>query len=61
MALARLATGAHANHQRSEFTLLLADVEIHFRALTQTPEDVLRHIGSLFAPYKDTMLLTHSS
>jgi len=41
------------NHQRREFDLLLADVETHFQALTQTPEDVLRHIGSPFAPDKD--------
>ncbi len=41
------------NHQRSEFDLLLADVETHFQVLVQTPEDVLRHIGSPFAPDKD--------
>jgi hypothetical protein len=34
----------------SDFDLLLADVETHFQALTQTPADVLRHIGSPFAP-----------
>ena len=39
-------------HQRSEFDLLLADVETHFQALTRTPDDVLRHIGSPFAPDK---------
>ena len=41
------------NHQRSEFELLLADVDAHFQALTQTPADVLRHIGSPFAPDND--------
>jgi hypothetical protein len=42
------------NHQRSEFDLLLADVQNHFQTLTQTPTDVLRYIGSPFAPDKDT-------
>jgi transposase len=41
------------NHHRSDFALLLADVEDHFQALAQTPADVLRHIGSPFAPDKD--------
>ncbi len=41
------------NHQRSNFDLLLADVRTHFQTLTQTPTDVLRHIGSPFAPDKD--------
>jgi transposase len=41
------------NHQRSNFDLLLVDVQTHFQALTQTPTDVLRHIGSPFAPDKD--------
>ena len=40
-------------HHRSDFALLLADVEHHFQALAQTPADVLRHIGSPFAPDKD--------
>ena len=40
------------NHQRRAFELLIADVEIHFQALTLAPEDVLRHIGSPFAPDK---------
>jgi len=40
------------NHQRSDFELLLADVNTHFQALAQTPADVLRHIGSPFAPDK---------
>jgi len=38
------------NHQRRDFELLLADVETHFQALTRTPDDILRHIGSPFAP-----------
>ncbi len=41
------------NHQRNDFALLLADVQTHFQALTQTPADVLRHLGSPFAPDKD--------
>jgi transposase len=41
------------NHHRSDFALLLTDVEHHFQALAQTPADVLRHIGSPFAPDKD--------
>ena len=42
------------NHQRRDFALPLADVEHHFQALAQTPAEVLRHIGSPFAPDKDT-------
>ncbi|MBO0794513.1 MAG: transposase, partial [Ktedonobacteraceae bacterium] len=42
------------HHQRRDFALLLADVEHHFLALAQAPADVLRHIGSPFAPDKDT-------
>ena len=52
------------NHQRSEFELLLADVQTHFQALTQTPENVLCHIGSPFAPDKDkdaTQPQTHAA
>jgi hypothetical protein len=41
------------NHQRSIFELLLADATKHFQTLAQTPADVLRHIGSPFAPEKD--------
>jgi hypothetical protein len=41
------------NHQRRDFELLLADVQTHFQVLTQTPADVLRHIGSPFAPDQD--------
>jgi hypothetical protein len=33
------------NHHRSDFALLLADVEHHFQALAQTPADVLRLSG----------------
>jgi len=40
------------NHHRSPFELLLADVEQHFQALGKTPAEVLRHIGSPFAPEK---------
>ena len=51
-------------HQRRDFALLLADVNAHFQALTQTPDDVLRHIGSPFAPDKKkdaTQLQTHAA
>jgi transposase len=41
------------NHHRGTFELLLADVERHFQALAQTPMEILRHIGSPFAPEKD--------
>jgi hypothetical protein len=41
------------NHHRSTFELLLADVEQHFQALVKTPAEVLRHIGSPFAPDKE--------
>lgn len=41
------------NHQRDTFELLLADVEQHFRALAQAPTEILRHLGSPFAPDKD--------
>ena len=41
------------NHHRSTFEVLLADVEQHFQALARTPAEVLRHIGSPFAPDKD--------
>jgi hypothetical protein len=40
-------------HHRSTFELLLADVEQHFQTLARTPAEVLRHIGSPFAPDKD--------
>lgn len=42
------------NHQRSAFELLLADAKKHFQTLAQAPADVLHHIGSPFAPDKDT-------
>src|SRR5712692_6247235 len=41
------------NHNRSTFDLLLADLEQHFQALAQAPTEILRHIGSPFAPEKD--------
>ncbi len=41
------------NHQRGDFALLLADVERHFQTLARTPAQILRHIGSPFAPDKD--------
>lgn len=41
------------NHHRSTFELLLTDVEHHFQALAKAPAEVLRHIGSPFAPEKE--------
>ena len=41
------------NHHRDTFELLLTDVEKHFQALAQAPAEILRHIGSPFAPEKD--------
>jgi DDE superfamily endonuclease len=38
------------NHRRTDFEVLLTDVQTHFDALRQTPEELLRHIGSPFAP-----------
>jgi hypothetical protein len=40
------------SHHRSDFESLLADARTHFETLTQTPDDLLRHIGSPFAPDK---------
>ena len=44
------------NHHRSTFDLLLVDLETHFQTLARTPAEVLRHIGSPFAPDKETPL-----
>lgn len=50
------------NHQRRSFELLLADAKEHFHTLTQAPTDVLRHIGSPFAPDKPaTQPQTHTA
>jgi len=38
------------NHHRKDFESLLADAKTHFETLSQTPDDLLRHIGSPFAP-----------
>jgi transposase len=38
------------NHHRRDFEALLADARTHFESLTHTPDDLLRHIGSPFAP-----------
>jgi transposase len=45
------------NHQRKDFESLLADARTHFETLTRTPDDLLRHIGSPFAPDKETTQL----
>jgi transposase len=51
----------HTHHRRT-FDQLLADLETHFRTLARTPAEVLRHIGSPFAPDKETPLpLTHAA
>ena len=42
------------NHHRKDFELLLTDVKTHFETLTRTSDGLLRHIGSPFAPDKDT-------
>jgi hypothetical protein len=50
------------HHHRGTFELLLADVEKHFQTLARTPDEVLRHIGSPFAPDKEAPLqLTHAA
>ena len=50
------------NHHRKDFALLLADARTHFETLTRTPDDMLRHIGSPFAPDKaTTQLETHAA
>ena len=41
------------NHYRGTFELLLEDLAQHFQTLARTPVEVLRHIGSPFAPDKD--------
>ena len=41
------------NHHRRTFDLLLADLETHFQTLARSPAEVLRHIGSPFAPDKE--------
>ena len=41
------------NHHRSTFDLLLADLEAHFQTLARSPAEVLRHIGSPFAPDRE--------
>ena len=40
------------HHHHKDFALLLADATTHFETLTRPPEDLLRHIGSPFAPDK---------
>jgi transposase len=38
------------NHHRCDFESLLADARTHFESLVHTPDGLLRHIGSPFAP-----------
>ncbi len=50
------------NHHRKDFELLLTDARAHFESLTRTPNDLLRHIGSPFAPDKEaTQPHTHAA
>ncbi|HEY7418694.1 MAG TPA: transposase [Ktedonobacteraceae bacterium] len=50
------------NHHRRTFDLLFADLEVHFQTLARSPAEVLRHIGSPFAPDKETPLpLTYAA
>jgi hypothetical protein len=50
------------NHHRRTFELLLADLETHFQTLARIPDEVLRHIGSPFAPDKKAPLpLIHAA
>jgi len=44
--------GTHT-HQRRTFDLLLADRETHVQTLARTPAEILRQIGSPFAPDKE--------
>jgi transposase len=50
------------NHHRRDFESLLTDARAHFESLTRTPDDLLRHIGSPFAPAKEaTQTHTHAA
>jgi transposase len=50
------------NHHRKDFESLLTDARAHFESLTRTPDDLLRHIGSPFAPAKEaTQTHTHAA
>jgi len=40
------------NHHRRDFEALLADARTHFETLSRSPDDLLRHLGSPFAPDK---------
>src|SRR6266852_5138502 len=40
------------NHHRIDFEALRASARTHFETLSQSPNDLLRHIGSPFAPDK---------
>ncbi len=40
------------NHHRTDFEVLRASARTHFETLSQSPDDLLRHIGSPFAPDK---------
>jgi transposase len=45
------------NHQRTTFATLLEDIHVHFRALREHPDLILRQIGS---PFADQESATHS-
>ncbi len=40
------------NHHRRDFESRLSDARAHFETFARTPDDLLRHIGSPFAPDK---------
>ena len=40
------------NHHRNDFEPRLSDARTHFETLSHTPDDLIRHIGSPFAPDK---------
>jgi transposase len=40
------------NHHRETFEALLTDARTHFETLSRTPDNLLRHISSPFAPDK---------
>jgi transposase len=40
------------NHHRENFEMLLADARTHFETLSRAPDNLLRHIGSPYAPDK---------
>jgi hypothetical protein len=50
---ARISRRIVTHNHRRDFEALLADARTHFETLSQSPDDLLRHIGSPFAPDSD--------